>query len=119
MNERSSMSAALQDQLTLDAGGATVDTSKIGSLKWGAETQDLGDEFQKGSDVELKIFARVTDVRLQDKYDAHGNVSETIRYHVVRADRVEVLGVTPDRAQIAWEPDGFDLTSQADEGENE
>jgi hypothetical protein len=73
-------------QLSLIAGGATVDTSTIGSIKWGAETRDLEGQFRKGDDVTLTLTARVTDVTFSDKYDAHGNVTETIRKHTLRVD---------------------------------
>jgi hypothetical protein len=73
-------------QLTLDAGGATVDTSRIGSVKWGAETRDLEGQFRKGDDIAIALVARVVEVKLRDVYDAHGNVKETIREHVIRVD---------------------------------
>lgn len=73
-------------QLTLEAGGATVDTSTIGSIKWGAETRDLDGQFRKGDDVAIALVARVVNVSFEDKYDAHGNVTETIRKHTLRVD---------------------------------
>jgi hypothetical protein len=74
----------MPQQLSLIAGGATVDTSTIGSIKWGAETRDLDGQFQKGDDVAVALVARVVKVEFEDKYDAHGNVTETIRRHTLR-----------------------------------
>jgi hypothetical protein len=83
---RAAQQAVGLGQLTLDAGGATVDTSRIGSVKWGAETRDLEGQFRKGDDIAIALVARVVEVKLRDVYDAHGNVKETIREHVVRVD---------------------------------
>jgi len=83
-------------QLTLEVGGATVDTSTIGSIQWAAEVRNVGQrEFDKGDDVELRIVARVVGVDIKDRYDAHGNVAETIRQHELRIDELTVGNVNP------------------------
>lgn len=86
MATRAQQAAVGLGQLTLEAGGATVDTSRIASVKWGAETRDLDGQFRKGDDVTVTLTARVTNVAFEDKYDAHGNVTETIRKHTLRVD---------------------------------
>jgi hypothetical protein len=103
MASRAQQAAVGLGQLTLDVGGATVDTSTIGSIKWGAETRDLPGQFRKGDDVAIALVARVVAVNIEDKYDAHGNVVETIRKHVLRVDEqsakikeAEAFTVAPD-----------------------
>jgi hypothetical protein len=81
MASRAQQASVGLGQLTLDVGGATVDTSTIGSIKWGAETRDLPGQFRKGDDVAVALVARVVAVNIEDKYDAHGNAVETIRKH--------------------------------------
>lgn len=86
-------------QLTLIAGGATVDTSVIGGVSFAAGTKDLDAQFKKGDDVRIEVVARVTGVNCVDKYDAHGNIAETIRKHGLRVDEVRVVEL--ERAQAA------------------
>lgn len=77
--------------LTLDIGGATVDTSVIAGLSWAKGTKDLEREFKKGSDVRITLVARVTEVGAKDKYDGDGNISETVKGHKFRADELESI----------------------------
>jgi hypothetical protein len=56
-----------------------------------------------GGDVAIALVARVVAVNIEDKYDAHGNVVETIRKHVLRVDEqsakikeAEAFTVAPD-----------------------
>lgn len=99
------MSPETMQQLSLDAGGATVDTSVIDGVKFAKGVKDLEEGLTKGSDVHLTIIARVTDVKLTDKYDAHGNVAETLRKHTLRIDGLDVVSVTPEQYKIAAEED--------------
>lgn len=75
--------------LTLDVGGATVDAAVIAGVSFAKGTRDLDREFKKGSDVRITVVARVVDVGARDKYDGHGNISETTRRHSFRVDEVE------------------------------
>lgn len=86
-------------QLTLVAGGATVDTSTIASVKFAKGTREIQSEFKKGDDVIVTFVARVTDVKLGDKYDGHGNIAETVRGHALRIDELRSIGL--ERAQAA------------------
>lgn len=86
-------------QLTLIAGGATVDTAVIGGVSFAAGTKELDAQFKKGDDVRIEVVARVTGVNCVDKYDAHGNIAETIRKHGLRVDEVRSVGL--ERAQAA------------------
>lgn len=87
-------------QLTLDAGGATVDSAEIASVKWAAGTKPLTREFKKGSDIEIRLIARVVEVKVKDVYDAHGNISETIRGHVLRVDDTKSVKVANEEAYL-------------------
>ena len=85
-------------QLSLDAGGATVDESVIGTFSFAAGMKDLDVEFKKGSDVRFTFVARVTGVDTEDKYDGHGNIARTIRGHDFRVDQVELAELVNPRA---------------------
>lgn len=92
----------LHGRLDDRAGGATVDTSKIDSVRFAAGTKELDAQFRKGSDVRVTVIARVTGTPVDDKYDAHGNVAETIRGHRLRIDEVESIElVRADAAKTA------------------
>lgn len=82
---------ALRPQITLDVGGATADSSEIKGLSWAAGTKELDREFKKGDDVRIVLTGRVVGVPIDDKYDGHGNVRETIRGHKIRVDDVELV----------------------------
>lgn len=88
----------MRKQLSLDPGGATVDTAKIGGITWAAGTKDLDEELVKGSDVRVTLVARVTGVPFDDKYDAHGHIAETIRSHDLRIDSIEQIETVSARA---------------------
>jgi hypothetical protein len=83
--------------LTLDAGGATVDVSEIASIKFAKGVRDLDREFKKGSDVRVTLVCRVVNADFPDKYDGHGNISETKRRHFLRADELESIEVVAER----------------------
>lgn len=85
-------------QLSLDAGGATVDSSRIDGVTWAAGTKDLEGEFKKGSDVRMTVIMRTVGIHPVDKYDGHGNIAETIRGHDFRIDTVESIEVVNPRA---------------------
>lgn len=89
MASRAQQAAVGLAQLTLEAGGATVDTAVITSVKWGKDTRDLPGEFKKGSDVRITLLCRVTGTPFDDLYDGHGNIKETVRGHKLRVDEVE------------------------------
>lgn len=75
-------------QLSLSAGGATVDVSEIAGFGFAAGTKKLDGEFKKGADVEVTLRCRVTAVKLVDQYDSQGNVAVTVREHTLRVDEV-------------------------------
>jgi hypothetical protein len=58
--------------------------------------------------VELRVRARCVEVRVGDKYDAHGHVTEVVRKHDLRIDRLEVEAVEEGAALIA-EGEGADV----------
>lgn len=99
--EAASQLASPPRQLSLIAGGATVDTAKIGSLTFAALVAELERELPKGADVELRIVARVTAVDITDKYDSYGNVKETVRAHDLRIDQLTIEGVQSDSYELA------------------
>lgn len=98
MSDAAEKVVPLRRQLSLDPGGATVDTAKVGGLTWAAGTKDLDEQLVKGSDVRITLVARVTGVPFEDKYDAHGNISETIRSHDLRIDTIESIETVRARA---------------------
>lgn len=112
MANRAQQAAVGLGQLTLDAGGATVDTSIITSVKWGKDTRDLPGEFKKGSDVRVTLLCRVTGVPVDDLYDGHGNIKETVRGHKLRVDEVEKVELVK-RDAFTLAPD------ESDEGPDE
>lgn len=105
--EATSAGEKFSSQLTLNVGGANVDTSQIASLKFAKEVNEIGDQFPKGADVTLQVTCRVTEVKVTDRYDAHGNVSETIRRHVLRADECKIVR-TEEKSYLRPVPDEAD-----------
>lgn len=107
MGRRSTADNVVQmpKQLPLDAGGATVDVSKIGSVTFAANMKDLNIAIKKGSDVEVRFVARCTGVDFEDKYDAHGNVAVTERIHDLRIDEIKIESVNADRFKLAPAPE--------------
>lgn len=94
-------------QLFIDGfGGATIDSAEIKSIKLAAKVGELDRDLKKGDDVELRIVCRVTGGGSDDKYDAHGNVAETVKGFKLRADELEVVSVNQQ---------AFKTTAQAEE----
>lgn len=91
-------------QLSLNVGGATVDQAVLGSIRWAAEVNEIDQDFKKGDDVLITVRARVTDVKIRDTYDAHGNVSATVKTFGLRGDDlVECSLGTPEAYKATLE----------------
>ncbi len=75
------------EQISMRVGGATPDESHV-AFQVKGEVKEVGWSASKGDDVELTVKGRVVDVQFKDVYDAHGNVSKTIRKHVIRVDEM-------------------------------
>lgn len=70
-------------QLSFEVGGAKPDTSIL-KVKSSEITLDAGTQHKKGDTFVIELEVRIDELTFADKYDAHGNVSETKRLHVAR-----------------------------------
>lgn len=85
-----------QNQLFSDRiGGATIDRAEIKSLRLAKGVGELKAEndLGKGDDVEIRIVARVVEGGGKDKYDAHGNISETTKRLALRVDELDIVSI--------------------------
>jgi hypothetical protein len=73
-------------QLSLNVGGATIDTAKLGSIKFAKAVNEIDTDFNKGDDIIISVRCRILGAHPKDRYDAHGNIVETTKTFDLRAD---------------------------------
>lgn len=70
-------------QLTFEVGGSTPDTSIL-KIKSAEIELAPGQSWLKGKTVNVELEVRIDEIAFVDRYDSHGNVTETKRIHVAR-----------------------------------
>lgn len=70
-------------QLNFDVGGSAPDLTIL-KVKSAEITLDAGTQHKKGETLTVELEVRIDEIAFVDKYDAHGNVSQTKRIHVAK-----------------------------------